>query len=208
MACSLLEPPPCGTSMSARSISLGMVCGLVFAAPACGQVVQLPTFHFFSVSTSVSVPDSGGAYLGGIDRSSLSSRQFQLPLLPGQSARDFVQSTQGMSVRATVHDLQRPQMESTQAPENPAERFRTRLAAASREQVPRAASTRRAEIERDEQEAVQFLAQGDRARDAGKPQVARVYYTMAARRAQGELAQRIADRLAALNESAHATAGP
>lgn len=30
------------------------------------QVVQLPTFSFFSVSTTVSVPDSGAAYLGGV----------------------------------------------------------------------------------------------------------------------------------------------
>ena len=32
------------------------------------QVVQLPTFTQFHVTTTVSVPDSGGAYLGGIKR--------------------------------------------------------------------------------------------------------------------------------------------
>ena len=36
--------------------------------------VQLPTFNFFTISTSVEVPDSGEAFLGG--NSSSSDRQF------------------------------------------------------------------------------------------------------------------------------------
>lgn len=37
---------------------------------AHAQVVQLPSLRSFSVRTSVLVPDSGGAYLGGVNRSS------------------------------------------------------------------------------------------------------------------------------------------
>ena len=43
------------------------------------QVVQLPTFSFFSVSTTVSVPDSGAAYLGGVKRRSASRMSRGVP---------------------------------------------------------------------------------------------------------------------------------
>lgn len=43
------------------------------------QVVQLPTFSFFSVSTTVSVPDSGSAYLGGVNRSRTQSSTRGVP---------------------------------------------------------------------------------------------------------------------------------
>jgi hypothetical protein len=44
---------------------------LAIGGPVLGQgqaptTVQLPTFRFFTVQTSVSVPDGGGAYLGGM----------------------------------------------------------------------------------------------------------------------------------------------
>ena len=35
--------------------------------------VQLPSFSIFSVNTTVSVPDSGGMYLGGVNRARDSS---------------------------------------------------------------------------------------------------------------------------------------
>ena len=41
------------------------VCVVATAASAQGQVVQLPSFGFFYVNTSVSVPDSGSGFLGG-----------------------------------------------------------------------------------------------------------------------------------------------
>ena len=37
------------------------------------SVVQLPTFQFFTYSGSVLVPDTGGAYLGGVKRAASSS---------------------------------------------------------------------------------------------------------------------------------------
>lgn len=52
-----------------------LACGLSLlftvdvSAQQIPQVVQLPTFSFFSVATTVSVPDSGAAYLGGVKRS-------------------------------------------------------------------------------------------------------------------------------------------
>ena len=48
--------------------------------------VQLPTFQFFSVATTVVVPDRGSAYLGGVNRAAYGSNTNGVPglsLLPG-----------------------------------------------------------------------------------------------------------------------------
>lgn len=58
-----------------RKTFFAAVCllSLAIAGPCYGQLqagaVQLPTFNIFTVSTTVSAPDSGGAYLGGVRRS-------------------------------------------------------------------------------------------------------------------------------------------
>ncbi|MEM6329058.1 MAG: hypothetical protein AAF790_02300, partial [Planctomycetota bacterium] len=46
-----------------------------------GTTVQLPTFQFVSVSTTVSVPDGGTVLLGGIKRLSEGRNEFGVPLL-------------------------------------------------------------------------------------------------------------------------------
>jgi general secretion pathway protein D len=43
--------------------------------------VQLPTFQFVSVTTTVSVPDGGTVLLGGIKRLSEGRNEFGVPLL-------------------------------------------------------------------------------------------------------------------------------
>ncbi len=46
-----------------------------------GTTVQLPTFQFVSVTTTVSVPDGGTVLLGGIKRLSEGREEFGVPLL-------------------------------------------------------------------------------------------------------------------------------
>ncbi len=75
--------------------------------------VQLPTFHVFSVSTTVVVPDRGAAYLGGVSRSRRTNNHLIAPLfgrLPGVG-RGFTSrgissgtSASGASVSATIID--------------------------------------------------------------------------------------------------------
>ena len=58
-------------------LSAGMLAGLV--SPAVAQLpatVQLPSFSYFGVDTSVSVPDRGSISLGGVGRSSSGSTAF------------------------------------------------------------------------------------------------------------------------------------
>ena len=67
---------------------------------AFAQVVQLPSFRTFSYSGSVLVPDSGSAYLGGVNRSATSSQRRGFGRNFGQSA-----SSSGAVVSATIIDL-------------------------------------------------------------------------------------------------------
>ena len=53
------------------------------SAQGIPQVVQLPTFSFFTVSTTVSVPDSGAGFLGGVKRRSASRSSRGVPGLSG-----------------------------------------------------------------------------------------------------------------------------
>jgi hypothetical protein len=79
------------------------------AYQASAQTLQLPTFQFFSVSTTVSVPDNGGAFLGGINRASSGGNQFGVPGLafPGFQNRSIGQDMSASNVwaTATIHDF-------------------------------------------------------------------------------------------------------
>lgn len=71
--------------------------------PAWGQlpsVVQLPSFHTFSYSGSVVVPDGGSTSLGGVRSSAMSSQR----RLGGRSV-GWMQSNAQASVSATIIDL-------------------------------------------------------------------------------------------------------
>lgn len=66
--------------------------------------VQLPTFNFFTISTTVLVPDRGGAYLGGVNSGASASRTSGLPGLANRAgASNFGAS--GLSVHVQVLDL-------------------------------------------------------------------------------------------------------
>jgi hypothetical protein len=68
------------------SVVSGFLLVLLGSPVTRGQVVQLPTFQSFSVSTTVSVPDSGGVALGGVARMRSSSAYRGIPVfgsLPG-----------------------------------------------------------------------------------------------------------------------------
>jgi len=72
--------------------------------------VQLPTFSQFSTATTVSVPDRGSAYLGGINRASDGRSEFGVPLLPLRPFRNSAigseRSASSMRVTATIHDFE------------------------------------------------------------------------------------------------------
>ena len=83
------------------------------AAPAWAQpavAVQLPTFSFFNTNTTVSVPDRGSVYLGGVNRAQSGLNEARWPLLPFAPFRNRGLSTgasaAGASASVYIHDFQ------------------------------------------------------------------------------------------------------
>jgi len=177
--------------------------------------VQLPTYSFFSVGTSVSVPDRGSAYLGGVNRASTGSSEFGIPLRPfGNRSYGSQRSASNMSVSAFIHDFDALEESLLgQSASGFALQPRGRTAAPSRLEprpgfAPQPASSvsdlrrelAREQLTRDE-EAASFFERGRAAEEAGKANVAKIYYQMAARRASGGLKDQIAARLESLRQA-------
>jgi len=178
---------------------------------AAGQsvTVQLPTLSFFTVSTTVVVPDRGAAHLGGVGSATRSATTLGSPLAPrGNRGIAASQSVGGMSVSAFVHDFeamdralleqaarQRKQSSGTPLvlPGAPADQARpvASLDAIRRTQENQAAAR--------QSETMAYLAKAQQLEADGKPGVARIYYRMALRRASGKLKQQLAARLERLS---------
>ncbi len=73
-------------------------------------VVQLPTFSYFSVGTTVSVPDRGSVYMGGVNRSAMGRNEFGVPMAPFRPFKNTAigrdVSASGVRVTATIHDFE------------------------------------------------------------------------------------------------------
>jgi hypothetical protein len=105
-----------GAMVKRRLAGIATVCvvTVVFAGAAFGQqpatTVQLPTFRSFSGSTTVTVPDRGSAFLGGVKRAATGRNEFGVPLLPWRPFRNSAigaqRSAGNMHVTATIHDFE------------------------------------------------------------------------------------------------------
>jgi hypothetical protein len=179
-----------------------IVTGLLCGAPASAQqgvTLQLPTFSFFSVATTVVVPDRGGAYLGGVGRASSGRSRFGV----GQSAFGFERHAAGLHATAHLHDLQgmdeallrggaRPATISPLAQRLAQSQSDKNDALASLQEIER---RRLAAAQAEQAEAADFFARGRDAQAAGKTSLAKTYYGIALRRASGELRQQIAAQI-------------
>ena len=211
--------------MFTRGCSLTGILLLAATPGVHAQVVQLPTFHYFSVQTSVLAPDNGRASLGSVRRSTLGQSTRGVPWagkvpgvgrLFGSRGIGGSSGASGASVYVTVIDQD--------------ELDRAVLAEAARQGAARVATLRRAEeIARgisgvgaatgagDEltgvaeirqrnserraaqnDEASKFFAQGQQAEAQGQPGVAKIFYRMAEKRAGSALKREISLRLATL----------
>jgi hypothetical protein len=98
-------------SMS-RVAVYSLVALLASAESILAQTVQLPTFNFFGVSTTVSVPDHGTAVMGGNTTSFSGSNSRGLPLLGPTTGPLFNNrgianggTASRFSVTAQIHDM-------------------------------------------------------------------------------------------------------
>jgi hypothetical protein len=96
-----------------RGVAIGALLAAL-PAVAMGQArlgtVQLPTFNFFTVNTTVEVPDSGGGVLGGVDSAASGCNQRGIPGLGSRPFTNVAGGARGaagsVSVTAEIHDFE------------------------------------------------------------------------------------------------------
>ncbi len=176
--------------------------------------VQLPEFHQTSVSTTVSVPDRGAAFLGGMNSAAAGAVSQGVP---GIGARPFSNAGSvrigmggGGFVSARIHDMQamdeavlgqtanngRPPL--VLAPEilnQPAGSVAAMKAAAE------------ADAAAHEREAADNLEHGRQFLKEGKPGVAKIYLNMAAKNSTGDVRTQALAELQALKQPKTSVAG-
>ncbi len=90
--------------------TLGLGLSVAWASFAWAQqpavVVQLPSYHVFSVATTVVVPTAGSAALGSVAQSAWAASQFGFHPLRSRSLGRNTRY-QAAGVRVWVHDLRR-----------------------------------------------------------------------------------------------------
>ena len=211
--------------MALRWLALAAVVLLSAPSMCWGQTIQLPTFSYTTVSTSVLVPDRGSTSLGGFGGSSSGSNSLGLPGGAGPlfRSRSIVRSSgaSNISVHVTIIDHRLwddavmasvPRGRVSSADQRRADWLSANVACS--EPLPAYVSasnsgSRIASLEdirrRNEAitaqrvaEANDYFREGKRAEAEGKAGTARVYYQMASRRAEGPMLEEIKLRLAAL----------
>jgi hypothetical protein len=187
-------------------------CTLVATANSlAAQVVQLPTFSMFSVDTTVSVPDSGGAHLGGTRRGSHAMSTFGG--IPRNRGWGVSRQAAGAGVTVQIHDPQ--EAEAALAGSSvrrhdavPGPRRPLRIAAgeaasdAPLASVAELQERRAALAAAGQQEALALAERGRTAHRAGKNALAALYFRTAARKASGSLRQAIEAELRAIEATA------
>jgi hypothetical protein len=209
-----------------RSILSVAAFGAILFVPAItsAQVrfgaVQLPTFNFFTVNTTVEVPDSGAGFVGGVGSGASGCSEQGIP---GLGSRLFFnvagdRAGGGLSVSAEIHDFDamdrqllgadfdRHSSEEAAADAAIVRKLpimlRPFVANRASQQSPLAvdaaggsslADIRRQQTAEDsaaQSDAQRLFDQAVELQTAGKLGVAKVFYQMAARRATGDLKRR------------------
>jgi hypothetical protein len=199
--------------MKGSAFLLASALVVVAAAPANSQVVQLPTFSQFSVSTTVMVPDSGGGVIGGIDSAREGFNEFGFgPVRNRGFGREFHSSRVG--VAATIidmHEIDEMILGSARglnaadlATMEKAGRVTRGVNVSENRGVTSVSALRRQRAELEEakkKEVLQFVQRGDEMQQQGKLTTAKAFYRMALKRtSDNDLRQDIAVKLAQLKK--------
>ncbi len=182
------------------SIVSTMVASLatIHTNQAAAQVVQLPTFHFFSVDTTVLVPDRGSTYLGGVNYSSAGSTQRGIPGLGG---RPFTNSAIGRStggggmwVSAYIHDfdaLEAQLLGQDKLSDNFIPGRGANVAINRTPSFAQSVAAIRTQANNEENaqqlEAQAYLKRAQEKLNEGQPGLAKIYFQMAERRSTGSI---------------------
>jgi hypothetical protein len=193
--------------------------------PQVPTTVQLPSFSFFTVQTTVSVPDGGGAYLGGIGRGASGSTMRGIGPLKNR-ASGSTRAASGVSVSATIIDreeIDRALLATAAANRGqaadpiaskaaalttavakssptPAARFEAGKAVHLPDSVAAIRERNSAAASVEASELASYFARARQAEADGKVAVAKVFYQMVARRDRGDLKYEAEKRLASLGK--------
>jgi hypothetical protein len=204
-------------SIAFRAVTLLCIAwGMLGVSNANAQpatTVQLPTFQFFTVSTSVLVPDRGSTVIGGNRTGSLGSNFYSNPYLGLVRTSSTGNVTSQMQLHAQVHDLREMDaalLSQTGGGARPPLLYATNPQVSSAELPPAgsvadAARARQAELAAADREARGYYEQGLQAESAGRPSLARAYYQMASGKANESFKLEIRRRLASLPDPANAS---
>ena len=204
-------------------VMAGIAARPVWAQP--GAAVQLPTYSFFTVNTTVLVPDGGSAYMGGVSRSQAGRSEYGSPLLPLRNV-GIGSNTSASSVRvtATIHDFEAMDEALLGEPASsfaqnhrglgPASQQRSPVALAGNwmpktteeqagptDAIAEAKAGRVAAQQTRSDEAERFFQRAKAAESEGKTNVARIYYQMVARRGSGELKEQALARIDSIDNA-------
>jgi hypothetical protein len=177
--------------------SLAQTGAPVVAGAAVPGTVQLPTFHFFTNTGTVVVPDGGDAFLGGVSSSAAGRVDRGIPGLP---SRPFTNNAIGsstaagnVSVSAQIHDLEAMdqallgQAVSSDSVRLPLARPQQLAAAKQNGQALQSVAAIKAQMAAEDaakdQRAATDLERGRQQIAAGKPGVAKIYFQSAAKQA-------------------------
>ena len=94
----------CAAATVAAQERGGLPPNSAFVVDPNGTSVQLPTFNFFTISTTVLVPDRGSMVIGGVNSGSSASGQSGGPLF-SQRAGGSAFGGGNVSIGVQIHDL-------------------------------------------------------------------------------------------------------
>jgi hypothetical protein len=204
--CRLVAQPEVAV-MTFRSAWLPLLLAACCCSTARGQLagtVQLPSFNIFTVETTVSVPDSGGAYVGGFGRR-FSTGARQGPWSRGGGAGA---GASGVHVTTRIIDHAEHDRLTLRGGADDAEQdeFTRKLADADDSTAGRpaegVAAIRRRKAAENAAAAAELRAEGEehfrrglQAESAGRLAGARSHYFLAARKLDGEARREALERL-------------
>lgn len=165
-------------------------CLLTQAAMAQQIAIQQPVIQNFSVGTTVSVPDRGAAYLGGVG-SARSGRITTGPLRSG-TALGLERQSSSSSVHVYIHDFEAMDAELlASAPVVPHSRIEPRIAERLRDRSRSSNPTSTQFAVDDRRQDAERLAEQAEAR--GKMSVAKLHWQRAAKHGSTKATQRLAE---------------
>ncbi|HWA99033.1 MAG TPA: hypothetical protein VG713_11100 [Pirellulales bacterium] len=178
------------------------IVGSMFAGRAVAQApttIQLPTFQFFTAQTTVNIPDRGSVAIAGGNTRGAAAWGNGAMTWPSQRATGISGGATSITAHATIHDFEAidaallRQTATPQPPPMPRSPVAPSLA-----QINQLRESERAARQRDMADYLSRAQTAEREQQLG---AARIWYQMAARRADPAAQAQINDRLKALSAS-------